>query len=114
MENPLRNEVSVLLAGETRIMRATFTAIMAIEKALGRSMMATIGQLAEGDIAITEAAHIIYHGLRGYDDKRLSFEQVGEAILEAGIGNVSIAVVEFASRSLSGVTMGKPEGQEAP
>ncbi len=106
--NPLINEVTIELAGQTRTMRASFSAIVQIERVLGKSMTAIIDKVAASDLAITEAAHIIYHGLRGYDDKRLSFEQVGEAIMERGLGEVSMAVVEFVSRSLNGVSVGKP------
>jgi hypothetical protein len=113
MENTLRNEVSITLAGEERIMRATFTAIVAIEKALGKSMTAIINQVAAGDISITDSALIVYHGLRGNQDTRMSFEQVGEALVEAGMAAVSLPVVEFVSRSLSGVSVGKPEETEA-
>jgi hypothetical protein len=109
MENSLRNEISISLAGETRIMRATFTAITAIERALGKSMTAIINQIAGGDLGVTEAAHIVFNGLRGNEDTRLSFEKVGEAIVQAGLGNVSVAVVEFVSMSLNGVSVGKPE-----
>ncbi|CUW85716.1 GTA-gp10 family protein [Rhizobium pusense] len=114
MDNALRNEIEITLAGEKRIMRASFSAILAIEKALGKSMTAIINQVAAGDISITDSALIIYHGLVGNKDTRLSFEQVGDAILEAGMGAVSIPVVEFVSRSLNGVTVGKPEGAAAP
>lgn len=109
MTNPMRNEVSITLAGEERTMRATFTAIAAVEKALGRSMVAIINKVAGGDLGVTEAATIVYHGLRGNEDTRLSYEQVGEAVVEAGLGNVSAAVVGFVSIALSGVEVGKPK-----
>lgn len=109
MDNKLRNEVSIELAGETRVMRATFTAIVNIERQLNRSMMEIINRLANGNLSITETATIIYHGLRGYDDNRLSLEQVGTAVIAAGLSNVSMPVVEFVSASLNGVSVGKPD-----
>ena len=111
MSDVLRNEVSIELAGETRTMRASFAAIRAIEAALGKSMMAVINQVADSDLSVTAATTIIYHGLLGFDDKRLSMDQVGEAVLAAGLTNVSLPIVNFVSRSLSGVEVGKPEGQ---
>jgi hypothetical protein len=89
-------------------MRANFSAIVAIEKALGKSMIALINQIAAGDVGVTESAHIIYHGLRGNTDARLSFEQVGEAVIERGLSAVSLPIIEFVSRSLNGVSVGKP------
>lgn len=114
MGNGLRNEVTIHLDGMDRTMRASFSAIMAIEKALGKSMTAIINQVASGDMSITESATIVYHGLRGNDDTRMTFDQVGEAIVNSGMGAVSIPIVEFVSRSLNGVQVGKPEGAETP
>ena len=93
-------------------MRATFTAITALEKAIGKSMVAIINQVLDGDLSVTNAAHIVYQGLLGNDDKRLTYQQVGEAIMEGGLKSVMVPVIEFVSNSLSGVTVGKPEGQE--
>jgi len=109
MTGPARNEVTITLAGEERTLRASFTAIAAIEKALGKSMMAVINKVASGDLAVTEAAVIIFHGLRGFDDTRLTYEQVGEAVVTAGVTKVSLPVVEFVNIALSGVEVGKPE-----
>ncbi|MBZ9674554.1 GTA-gp10 family protein [Mesorhizobium sp. ES1-1] len=110
MANTLRNEVKIILAGEERTMRATFTAIRAIEKDVGKSIMALINQLGQqGDLSVTDAAVVIHNGLRGHDDNRLTLPEVGAAILEAGLTNVSMAVVEFVSMALNGVSVGKPE-----
>jgi hypothetical protein len=114
MENARRNEFAITLAGQERVMRADFTAIEAIEKALGKSIIAITGQVAGGDLSVTAAAIIIFHGLRGNDDKRLDYRQVGNAVVEAGLSNVSIAVVEFVSACLNGVSVGKPEGTPEP
>lgn len=110
---PLRNEVKITLAGEERTMRATFAAIRSIEGAMGKSMIAVINQFGGGDISVTDAATIIHHGLRGHGDTRLTLDQVGEAIVEAGLNNVSLPIVEFVSRALGGVSVGKPEATEA-
>ncbi|WP_442577864.1 gene transfer agent family protein [Mesorhizobium sp. ASY16-5R] len=109
----LRNEVTITLAGEDRTMRATFGAIRAIEGALGKSMIALINQIGQqGDLSITDAATIVHHGLRGHDDPRLTLEEVGEGIVEAGLSKISLPVVEFVSRALSGVSVGKSEKAE--
>lgn len=112
MENP-RNEVKITLAGEERTMRASFEAIFAIEAATGKSMTAIINQVADGDLSITQAATIVHHGLRGYGDSRLTFGQVGAAIVEAGLGEVSLPIVHFVQSSLNGVSVGKPQAAAA-
>ena len=90
-------------------MRASFTAIRAIETALGKSIVAVINQIGQqGDLSFTDAATIIHHGLRGNQDTRLSLDDVGDAVLDEGLGNASVAVVEFLSIALNGVTVGKP------
>lgn len=109
MADSLRNEVKIEIAGEERTMRANFSAIRGIEAALGKSVVSIVTDISNGDISITSAATIIYHGLRGFDDKRLTLEQVGDAVIEAGISNVSLAVIEFISKALNGVSVGKPE-----
>jgi hypothetical protein len=113
MTDILRNEVEIELAGATRTMRATFAAIRNIESALGKSMMAVIGSIGNnGDLSYTDAATIIFHGLRGNGDTRLTLDQVGEAIVEMGMAKISVPVVNFVSQALSGVSVGKPA--EAP
>ena len=109
MADVLRNEVEIELSGETRTMRASFAAIRSIESALGRSIVAVINQIGQqGDLSFTDAATIVHFGLRGYDDKRLTLEQVGDAIMGIGLAKVSVPVVEFVSLALSGVSVGKP------
>lgn len=108
LANPLRNEFEIELAGEKRVMRASFTAVTSIEKQLGKIMVEITSRIANGDLSVTDAAYIIFHGLRGYEDRRLSLDQVGEAVLAVGLSNISMAVVEFVSMALNGVSVGKP------
>jgi DNA-directed RNA polymerase subunit L len=109
----LRNEVTIELAGETRTMRASFSALMDIERDLKKSLISLINQAANtGDISVTEAAYIIHHGLRGHKDTRLSFAQVGDAVMEAGLASVLEPVVSFLGVALSGVSVGKPKEPE--
>lgn len=104
----MRNEVKITLAGEERTMRASFHAIRGIEAALSKSIIAIISQSGNGDLSMTDAVTIIHHGLRGYDDKRLTFDQVGDAVMEAGFSTASLAAIQFLSVALTGVSVGKP------
>jgi hypothetical protein len=109
MAEPLRNEVTLTLAGEERTMRATFTALRSIEQALGVSIIKLIGRVASADMGLGDTATIIFHGLKGFGDTRLSLEEVGEAVLEAGRTNLIKPVMEYISKSMDGVKVGKPE-----
>jgi hypothetical protein len=109
----VRNEVEIELAGETRVMRATFAAIRGIERDLNTNVVPLIEKLAKGDIGVAQAAVIVFHGLHGNKDTRLNLEKVGEAIMDAGLSQVMEPVVKFISCALEGVKMGKPEPETA-
>lgn len=111
MTNPLRNEVAITLAGKERTMRADFGAIVAIERDTRRSMLQ---HQLRGDISVTDMATIILRGLEAAGDKSLSLDQIGNAILDAGMSSEAIykPVIEFIDKSTAGFSVGKPE--EAP
>lgn len=109
MSEPLRNEVSITLAGEERTMRATFEAIRNIERALNLSIVKLIARVSQADMGLTDTATIIYFGLRGHDDTRLTLDQVGEAVMEVGLTSMIKPVMEFIMKSMGGVKVGKPE-----
>lgn len=109
MINLERNEVSISLAGETRTLRATFTAIRAIERDLGKSIIKVVDDLGlRGDISVTDTATIIYRGLQGYGDTRLTLDQVGNALVQEGFTEKAASAAEFLRVALMGVsTVGK-------
>jgi hypothetical protein len=109
MTNPLRNEVTITLAGQERTMRATFSALRSIEQSLGTSIIGLIKRTASADLGLGDTATIIFHGLRGHEDTRLTMEQVGEAVMNEGLTNLLKPVMEFIGKSMDGVKMGKPE-----
>lgn len=112
MSIQLRNEVKITLAGEERTMRATFEEMCEIEQRLGKSVVALMGRIANRDFGVFETATVIFHGLRGHGDTRLSFPEVGAAVMEAGIVPLASPVMEFIGVSMKGVKVGKSE--EAP
>lgn len=113
MADKLRNEVQITLAGQERTMRATFSAIRNIESALKMNLVPLIERYGLGDMGVTQAATIVFYGLQGFGDTRLkSVDEVGDAIVEAGLAAVAPAIVEFLNASLSGVTVGKPEATQ--
>ena len=111
MANPLRNEVAIDILGKTRVMRADFEAIVGIEQATRRSMVALV---ARGDMPVTDMANIIFLGLRSGGEMSLTLEQIGNAILEKGYADPSLMnpVMKFLTGAMNGFSVGKPE--EAP
>lgn len=113
MAEALRNEVEIELAGEPRVMRATFSAIRAIEKDTGKGIVGIIQEAAGGRLSVTDIATIIYRGLGGNGDTRLTYEQVGDAVVANGIEKPSVAAVEFLMQALNGASLGKSEAGKA-
>lgn len=111
--DPKRNEVTLQLAGETRTLRATFEAIRCIERDLGKSIVAAVGDLGAGDVSMTATAAIIFHGLVGADDKRLTIQEVGNAIIGEPFKDASYAAAQFLQVALVGPSLGKPEEMAA-
>ncbi|MBR2691777.1 MAG: gene transfer agent family protein [Aquamicrobium sp.] len=110
MADLLRNEVEIELAGQTRTMRASFSAIRAIEKELGKSLVRLINDIgASGDFSVTDAVTIIHHGLRGYNDTRLTLDQIGDAVVVEGFQSKATAAAEFLKVALMGASLGKPQ-----
>lgn len=109
----VRNEVKIDLAGETRTMKASFPALMDIERDLRKSLITLINQAADtGDVSVTEAVTIIHHGLRGNKDTRLTFAEVGDAVMEVGLAEVLAPVVNFLGVALRGASVGKSKEPE--
>ena len=123
MSDAFRNEVTVTLFGKERTMRATFRAIRDIETDLKLNWLRFAQKMAAGDIGIGEMAKIIFHGLKGYGDTRslktaapdgLTVEEIGDAIIEAGMNEVSTAVIQFIQIGFHGTKpVGKPEAEAA-
>ncbi len=109
MSEPLRNEVTITLAGEERTMRATFAAMRGIEQALGQSVISLMSKIGNRDMGIGDTATIIFWGLKGFGDTRLTFEQIGDAVMEAGLIPLALPVMEFIGKSMNGVSVGKSE-----
>lgn len=106
----LRNEVSLTLGGKEHTLRATFGAISGIEKALKMNLIPLIDRYAAGNFGVTEAAVIIFHGLKGFEDTRFgSIEEVGEAVMQTGLPELGEPIVKFLTMALNGVSLGKSQ-----
>ena len=82
MSNALRGEAGLLVAGEVRTLRPTFTALVSAEEELG-PLFALVERAGSGQLRLTEMAALFWHCLADRDG--LSREAVGEAVVSHGL-----------------------------
>lgn len=85
--NALRGEVALAAGGRSWVLRPSFAALVAAEAELG-SLWALIDRAAAGDLRLSEAVALMWHCLREPAPR----DQLGEAVLDAGLGAVMPAV----------------------
>ena len=81
--NPARGEAGVRVAGETLMLRPSFAALVAAEEALG-PLFALVERAADGTLGVGEIVTLFWHCLRD-PPEGLTREQLGDAVIEAGI-----------------------------
>ncbi|RDC61008.1 hypothetical protein HME9302_02225 [Alteripontixanthobacter maritimus] len=80
--NVLRGEAILMVTGRPRLLRPSFTALVAAEEELG-PLFALVERAGEGKLRLTEMAALFWHCLA--EQEGLTRELVGEAVLEAGL-----------------------------
>ncbi|GAB5348915.1 gene transfer agent family protein [Alteriqipengyuania sp. 357] len=80
--NRLRGEASIRIAGETHVLRPSFTALVAAEEELG-PLFALVERAGNGELRLTEIAALFWHCLDPRE--RPARDTVGEAILAGGL-----------------------------
>ena len=80
--NPLRGEAVLVVAGAQRLLRPTFTALVAAEEELG-PLFALVERAGAGQLRLAEIAALFWHCLA--DREGLSRETVGQAVAEIGL-----------------------------
>ena len=86
--NPYRGEASLLVGGETIVIRPTFGALVAAEEELG-PLFALVERAAEGRLGVGEMAALFDHLSREGRPEAITRERIGEAIVERGLAGVS-------------------------
>lgn len=86
MANPARGEASLVICGETMLVRPSFAALVAVEAETG-SLVAMAERAGQGEVTLAEIEAIIWHCLAdrptGLDRARL-----GDALLAAGLAKL--------------------------
>ena len=80
--NPLRGEAALVIAGLERLLRPTFTALVAAEEELG-PLFALVERARAGQLKLGEMAGLFWHCLA--DKNSLTREQLGQAMAELGL-----------------------------
>jgi hypothetical protein len=80
--NSLRGEAVLAVAGNERVLRPTFTALVAAEEELG-PLFALVERAGSGQLRLGELAALFWHCLAERDG--LTREHVGEAVLATGL-----------------------------
>lgn len=80
--NTVRGEATILVGGRPRLVRPTFSALVAAEDELG-PLYAIVERAGEGKLRLNEVAALFWHCLADRAD--LTRDQVGEAVTSMGL-----------------------------
>lgn len=101
--NPLRGEASIIVAGRERLLRPTFGALVAAEEELG-PLFALVERAGEGRLRLAEMAALFWHCLA--ERGELSREDVGEAVVAAGLAECAGPLRVLLKQILQGASTG--------
>ena len=85
--NPHRGEASIAVAGETLVLRPSFSALIAAEEELG-SLFEIVERAAEGALKLNHIVALFDHLSRGRP-KAITRERIGDAVVEKGLAGVT-------------------------
>ena len=98
--NPHRGESSLVVAGETVVLRPTFGALVAAEQELG-PLFALVERAAEGGLKLGEMAALFDH-LSAGRPAAITRERIGEAIVGQGLAKITPILRTVLGQILSG------------
>lgn len=94
-----RGEAGISIRGEARVLRPTFTALVAAEEDLG-PLFALVERAGAGQLRLGELAALFWHCLA--DRGALTREEVGDAVLAAGLAACAAPLRTLLSQILKG------------
>ena len=87
MPNPARGEASIVVNGETLVLRPSFAALVAAEGELG-SLFQLVERAAEGRLTLGEIAGLFWH-LLAERPAGCARDDVGEAVVAGGLARAT-------------------------
>lgn len=97
--NPHRGEAALVVAGQPRLLRPSFSALVAAEEELG-PLFALVERAGAGQLRLSEMAALFWHCLAERD--ALSRDAVGEAVMAAGLAAASAPLRVLLGQILQG------------
>ena len=97
--NPARGEAALTIAGEERVLRPSFAALVAAEEELG-PLFALVERASEGQLRLTEIATLFWHCLA--TPGRTTRDEVGEAVMALGLAGASKPLRALLAQILQG------------
>ena len=85
--NPYRGETSLDVAGETLLLRPTFSALIAAEEELG-SLFELVEKAAAGQLLLGQIVALFDH-LSKSRPVAITRERIGEAVVERGLAKIT-------------------------
>lgn len=99
LPNPQRGEASLEVAGQARLLRPTFEALVLAEEELG-PLFALVERAGEGRLKLSEMASLFWFCLA--DRSVVSRSQVGEAVAAQGLAACAKPLRSLLSQILQG------------
>jgi hypothetical protein len=84
--NPLRGEAAIMVDGTPRLLRPSFTALVAAEDELG-PLFALVERAGKGELRLAEMAALFWHCLA--PGTGLTRDQLGDAVLALGLAEAA-------------------------
>ena len=97
--NPVRGEATLIVRGESHVLRPTFTALVAAEEELG-PLFALVERASAGQLRLSELAALIWHCLA--NPGALTRDGVGEAVAAQGLAAASVPLRALLVQILQG------------
>ncbi len=85
--NPHRGEACLTVAGETLVLRPSFTALVAAEEELG-SLFALVDRASDGKLKLQEIAALFDH-LSAGRPAAITRERIGESVIAIGMAKIA-------------------------
>lgn len=99
--NSARGECSLTVNGTDWVLRPSFTALVAAEEELG-SLFSLVERASQGQLRIAEITALFWHCLA--DKGELTRDEIGEAVVSAGLASVSAQLRVILRQVLQGQT----------
>ncbi|MGE4043313.1 MAG: GTA-gp10 family protein [Acetobacteraceae bacterium] len=106
-----RGDVTVTINGEDYVLEPKFKAIAAAEQATGKGLIEMMGAVASLQVGVV--ATVLFHALRANEFTGLSYDDVGEAVMES-IGQEDQPLVKAAIEYVNAFFPKKQAGGKKP